>query len=77
MHGLYKLLQPLLQVTQQDVDEGARTSVFAVASADGAALKGAYLERSRVMRASASASDTALARRMWDRDEALLAKWLA
>ena len=71
----YKLLQPLLQVVQQSLDEGARTSVFAVASADGDALRGCFLERSTVVPAADGACNEALARRQWEHNERLRSKW--
>ena len=76
VHQAYVLLQPLLRCAQAGVADAATTSVFAVASADAAALRGAYLERSAVVPMNPEAAEGAAGRQLGEMVDEMLRRHL-
>lgn len=63
----------LCRVAFKSIPEGAATSVWAVAVADPAVIDGQFLADCNVAESSALGRDPDLARRLWERSEALVA----
>ena len=75
-HELYILFQPLMRMAQCGLADAASTSVFAVAVADPAPLRGMYLEKSKPVPAHPEAMDPAAGRELHARVTSLLRPWL-
>jgi WW domain-containing oxidoreductase len=58
----------------KSIPQGAATQCFAAVHPAGASLSGAYLANCQVARPRAEAEDPALARRLWDESERIVAK---
>ncbi|TNE90942.1 MAG: SDR family NAD(P)-dependent oxidoreductase [Deltaproteobacteria bacterium] len=67
----FKLLGPLFF---KRIDQGAATQVWALTRAEAGLIDGQYLADCNVARSSEHGRDLALARRLWERTEELLAK---
>ncbi len=72
----YRAVGPLIRFGAPSLYDGAATSVYAAASDDVGALRGAYLERCRVAQAHADAEDETVGRHVWELCDQLLTPWL-
>lgn len=71
MNAGWKLVAPLFFKT---IPQGAATQTWAAVHPAAATISGAYLADCNVARPSAAAEDVALARRLWDATEQLVAR---
>jgi NAD(P)-dependent dehydrogenase (short-subunit alcohol dehydrogenase family) len=69
----YQLIGALLTPFMAEPEQAAETIVQAVCAGELATTSGVYLKGGRAIRSSQQSYDTGLARRLWDRTEALLA----
>jgi NAD(P)-dependent dehydrogenase (short-subunit alcohol dehydrogenase family) len=75
MPGFASLLFGLVQpIVLKDVHEGAATELYAAVHPGAAGLNGAYLADCNVATPRADADDPALARRLWEVTEAIVAR---
>ena len=74
-HELYILSQPLLRLAQAGLADAASSSIYAVAVADPAPLRGMYLEKSAPVPAHPEAMHPAAGRELHARVASLLRPW--
>ena len=69
-------MQPLLRCAQAGLGDAASTPVYAVATRDPSALRGAYLEKSTPVDVSAAVADEQVGRWLHEYCEERLAQWV-